>query len=281
MPASESEHTTEVKWPHNDKLYSDKELEHLISLLDHNEELKKEKLYDENSWLRDRNHLARFLIANDGDAKHALGQAIEAARWQQSYKPHDIKVEDVIHHAQSGKQYRLGFDRQGRPCVYMRPRLDDSTDTDGKMALVIYTMEKALKSIAPGSDQQLYQVNWIIDMQDWHSGGGGGLTDARNVAKVLGTYYPERLHRAYLINAPWLFHTFFRMIKVFLAKRTAEKAVFVSGKKGKVFEQLTQWIDPSQLESDFGGEIDSTWDNEAFIKREKENDILPSVVWNA
>jgi hypothetical protein len=47
--------------------------------------------------------------------------------WRRSYKPHLITAEDVkIELNNTGKMYRNGFDKHGRPIIYMKPGKDNT-----------------------------------------------------------------------------------------------------------------------------------------------------------
>ena len=41
--------------------------------------------------------------------------------------------------------------------------------------------------------------------------------------KISQSYYPELLHKLIIVNAPFIFKTFFQAIKIFLDKKTLNK----------------------------------------------------------
>ena len=91
----------------------------------------------------------------------------------------------------------------------------------------------------------------IMDMK------GVGLTSApsvygyiREASAVSQNYYPERLGKLYIINAPWGFSTVFSVVKGFLDPVTVNKIhVLGSGYQTELLKQ----IDPENLPEPLGG----------------------------
>jgi hypothetical protein len=63
-------------------------------------------------------------------------------------------------------------------------------------------------------------------------------------------YYPERLHRMYMINAPWFFTAIWAIIRPWLDPITADKIQIVGSDYLPV---LREEIEDHQIPVDFGG----------------------------
>lgn len=72
----------------------------------------------------------------------------------------------------------------------------------------------------------------------------------RQASAISQNYYPERLGKLYLINAPWGFSSVFNVVKGFLDPVTVNKIhVLGSGYKKELLEQ----VPPENLPVQFGG----------------------------
>lgn len=72
----------------------------------------------------------------------------------------------------------------------------------------------------------------------------------RQASAISQNYYPERLGKLYLINAPWGFSSVFSVVKGFLDPVTVNKIhVLGSGYKKELLEQVS----PENLPVQFGG----------------------------
>ena len=64
---------------------------------------------------------------------------------RRTYKPHEIKWQDIEEEA-TGKQFVMPCtDKHGRTVVIMRPRHEQSSNPDGQIRFLVYTLEQASK----------------------------------------------------------------------------------------------------------------------------------------
>lgn len=68
--------------------------------------------------------------------------------------------------------------------------------------------------------------------------------------RFVADHYPERLGQLFIINAPWVFPTFWRICRVWLDENTVKK-IHVLGKNYK--KDLAKHIDPMYLPEEYGG----------------------------
>ncbi|KAI8451896.1 CRAL-TRIO domain-containing protein [Phakopsora pachyrhizi] len=117
-----------------------------------------------------------------------------------------------------------------------------------QIKLVVWSLERTIDLMPPGVEN----LSLIIDFGSNHSASSGSPTtvyQAKEVIKILQTYYCERLGKAICINVPWVFWGFYKLVKPFLDSRTAEKIEFDP--------VLTDLVPAEQLPKEpFGGDLD-------------------------
>ena len=132
------------------------------------------------------------------------------------------------------------------------------------------------------ADQLLETCCTIMDMK------GVGLTKANSVysyiqraSAISQNYYPERLGKLYIINAPWGFSTVFSIVKGFLDPVTVEKIhVLGSGYQSELLKQVPKENLPESLGgtcncdggctlSDMGPWKDTKWARPAAWEKEE------------
>jgi len=152
-----------------------------------------------------------------------------------------------------------GFDREGRPIYIEKVGLIDYPtamtllDDDDFMRHHLYQMEKQIARCAESSARLGKVVDnfcTIVDLTGLNMSHRKALRLIRAVAGHDQDHYPERLGKLYIINAPWIFPTFWRMCRVWLDANTVKK-INVLGKNYK--KELVKHIDPVHLPEEYGG----------------------------
>lgn len=158
----------------------------------------------------------------------------------------------------TGKIYVRGYDKEGRAMLYLRPGRENTCVLEDQMKHLVWNLEKAIActrhqsqrillqqrrkqkqtQIGDGDDENVHdsnpfpppleKVNLLIDYEGFTLQNAPSLTASRFTLDVLQKYYPERLHRAYVLNPPWIFSTFWTLIQPFIHVKTKEKIVFCS-----------------------------------------------------
>lgn len=86
----------------------------------------------------------------------------------------------------------------------------------------------------------------------------------RNLIATDLAYFPERLHRMIIINAPWYFPALYNLFKPFVDPRTREKILIVGTDYAA---GLAEYMDLSQVPTDYGGtDTDITWGSSSFTE---------------
>ncbi|KAL0357679.1 UNVERIFIED_CONTAM: SEC14 cytosolic factor [Sesamum calycinum] len=111
---------------------------------------------------------------------------------------------------------------------------------------VTFTLDKICARMPSGHEK----FTSIADLQGW----GYANSDIRGylaALSILQDCYPERLGKLFIIHAPYIFMTAWKMVYPFIDKNTKKKIIFVEDKK--LQSTLLQDIDESQLPETFGG----------------------------
>ncbi|CAG8508181.1 1470_t:CDS:2, partial [Acaulospora morrowiae] len=206
--------------------------------------------------------LKRYLRAskwNLNDAKNRIKNTLE---WRREYKPLDIDPKEVEPEAVTGKIHINGFDKHGRPIVYLRPGLENTKAGPRQVKNVVFTFEAAIAMMP----ENVESIAIIVDFHNCSVRTSPGLGIAKEFMHVLGSHYPERLSMAMVINAPWYFWSFFRLISPFIDPVTKDKIKFVDlnaneeSKKHRIFDYVYE----DQLESVYGGNNVFVYNHEIY-----------------
>ena len=161
----------------------------------------------------------------------------------------------------TGKIYVRGFDREGRAAMYMRPHHENTKDEVNQMRHLVFNLEKAVACTRSKSGYE--KINLMIDYAGYRLRDMPPMSTARYTLDILQKHYPERMFKAYVINPPFVFRTFWTIIKPFLDPVTKEKIVFCHGKAGA--ELMAKRYDMTQVEECVGGTGKSTFDSTEYL----------------
>ncbi len=130
----------------------------------------------------------------------------------------------------TGKTYARGYTRDGRAILYLKPGLENSKNEDDNMKHLVYNIERAI-ACTEKNGKEKYVI--LIDYEGWSISTAPSLSTSRMTLKILQHHYPERLFRSYILNPPFVFRTFWSLVKPFIDPITKEKIQFCTGKGGK------------------------------------------------
>ncbi|KAJ2453136.1 hypothetical protein EV183_002476, partial [Coemansia sp. RSA 2336] len=223
--------------------------------------------FDASKWL-DEQRILLYVRANKGNKEKALERLRSTLEWHCTYRPHAITPSSMRTEGATGKQYVNGFDKCGRPLIYMYSHRENTRNHEDNLRWVVYTMEQAIRSMPPG----VTKVTMIIDVSKYTMSQAVPLSTAREFLHVLESHYPERLHKALVLSPPSYFVMFFRIVSRFIDPVTKDKIAFVDvggdrGKDGKsdgVWVDILDYVDAEMLQTDAGGSWNFTYKQEAF-----------------
>ncbi|CAG8641175.1 3460_t:CDS:2, partial [Acaulospora colombiana] len=140
--------------------------------------------------------LKRYLRASKWNLDEAKDRIKSSLEWGREYKPFDIDPKEVEPEILTGKMHLNGFDKHGRPIVYLRPGLENTKAGPRQVKNVVFTFESAI-AIMP---ENVENIIIIVDFENCSVRSSPGLGIAKEFMHVLGSHYPERLAMALVIN---------------------------------------------------------------------------------
>ncbi|EEH17323.1 hypothetical protein PABG_07484 [Paracoccidioides brasiliensis Pb03] len=210
--------------------------------------------------------LLRFLRARKFNVEAAKTMFVDCEKWRQ-----DFGTNDLVHTFEYPEkpqvfeyypQYYHKTDKDGRP-VYIEQlgKIDLNamykiTTAERMLQNLVCEYEKLADPRLPACSRKagrlLETCCTIMDLK------GVGITRVPSVygyvkqaSAISQNYYPERLGKLYLINAPWGFSSVFNVVKGFLDPVTVQKIhVLGSGYEAELLAQVPK----ENLPKEFGGE---------------------------
>ncbi|XP_027342564.1 phosphatidylinositol transfer protein 3-like isoform X2 [Abrus precatorius] len=198
----------------------------------------------------------RFLRARDLDVEKASAMFLKYLKWRHSFVPNgSISLSEVPNELAQDKMFAQGHDKIGRPITIVFGR-NHFQNKDGGLdefkRFVVYGLDKLCASMPPGQEKFV----GIAELQGW----GYSNSDMRgygSALSILQDYYPERLGKLFIVHAPYIFMTVWKIIYPFIDNKTKKKIflqiVFVESNKVK--STLLEDIDESQLPEIYGGPL--------------------------
>ncbi|KAG6818774.1 hypothetical protein H0H93_001889, partial [Arthromyces matolae] len=205
-------------------------------------------------WLNKPDTMTRYSRAskwNFADAQKRIKATIE---WRREFKPDLIPPDEVRIESETGKILINGFDRDGRPIIYMRPGRENTETSPRQLRHLVWCLERAKDLMPPGQESLVI----IVDYKSTTLRTNPSISVARKVLHILQQHYVETLGRALVVNLPMLLSFFYKGISPFLDPVTRDKMRFNP--------DLNELIPPEHLDADFGGlhhyefEPKSYWD---------------------
>eukprot|EP00029_Vermamoeba_vermiformis_P000439 TRINITY_DN10504_c0_g1_i1.p1 TRINITY_DN10504_c0_g1~~TRINITY_DN10504_c0_g1_i1.p1 ORF type:complete len:257 (-),score=41.50 TRINITY_DN10504_c0_g1_i1:24-794(-) len=208
-------------------------------------EEKKEWTELEKKYLED-NALARYIRATSSELNKSKKMVLATFEWRKEQKVDIMSCKDCEHHFKHAKNYHNGVDKLGRPITVMRCKLDKNEDVSGKLKIMLYQVERAIRIMRDGVEQTV----WLVDCSSFPSYmmNPAHIKMTFKLIDALSNHYPERLGALYIVKAPWIFWAFWKMCAPLVQPATAKKIIFVKKK-----EDLHEHIDEEVLEEDIWG----------------------------
>ncbi|KAL9231559.1 hypothetical protein vseg_006776 [Gypsophila vaccaria] len=200
--------------------------------------------------------LRRFLRARDLDVEKAASFFLKYLKWKKSFIPKGYVSEDEIKFdLEHNKMFLGGLDKTGRPITVVYGGRHFQNPKPGGLdefkRYCVYNLEKIIARMPPGQEKFVA----IADVKGW----GYSNSDIRGylgALSVLQDCYPERLGKMYIVHAPRVFMTAWKMIYPFIDDNTKRKIAFVDSKQLK--SKLLEDIDESQIPDVYGGKLPLT-----------------------
>ncbi|KAG7442225.1 CRAL/TRIO domain-containing protein [Guyanagaster necrorhizus] len=194
-------------------------------------------------WLNKPDTMPRYMRSakwNYPDAQKRIKATVE---WRRDFKPDLIPPDEVRIESETGKIIINGFDKDGRPIIYMRPGRENTESSPRQLRHLVWCLERAKDLMPPGQESLVI----IVDYKSTTLRTNPSISIARKVLHILQQHYVETLGRALVVNLPMILSFFYKGISPFLDPVTRDKMRFNPN--------LLELIPASHLDADFGGEF--------------------------
>ncbi|GKV17434.1 hypothetical protein SLEP1_g27946 [Rubroshorea leprosula] len=195
--------------------------------------------------------IRRFLRARDLDIEKASAMFLKYLKWRRMFVPNgSISASEVPNEIAQNKMFFQGGDKKGRPITVVlgARHFQNKGGVEEFKRFLAYGLDKICARMPPG--QEKFVV--IGDLEGW----GYANSDVHGYMAALSIvqdYYPERLEKLFVVHAPYLFMTVWKIVYPFIDNKTRKKIVFVENKNLK--STLLEEIDESQLPDIYGGQL--------------------------
>jgi len=217
--------------------------------------------------------ITRYLVARNWDVTKASKLLEATLKWRESFGLKDMyagKWSTVLENEnETGKMYCRGYDKHGHPVIYMTPQYENTHDHDGNLKHLVYNIERAVRAMdnSPNPDCD-GKMALIIDYEGFSLWNAPPMKTSRETLNILQDHYPERLHRAYLLRPPMIFHGFWSMISPFIDSVTREKVKFLKSDETKLIEQILNDFSLDHIEKRIGGKDERKFVSCDYLKQD-------------
>uniref|UniRef100_A0A7S3R0U0 CRAL-TRIO domain-containing protein n=1 Tax=Dunaliella tertiolecta TaxID=3047 RepID=A0A7S3R0U0_DUNTE len=192
----------------------------------------------------------RYMRARSWDLKKATKMLLATLEWRKDYKPHLIRWEEVKPESVTGKQMIYPVpDKSGRPIVLMRPRLENSKQTERQIKFLIYHLEIASRM---ADRTGVGKMCWLLDFTSYSLSNAPPLKVSITCNNILQNHYPERLGLAVCWHAPTLFSMTWKAVRPFIDPNTQKKIHFIN-EGPKEPEEMNARFHMEDMEECMGG----------------------------
>ena len=190
-----------------------------------------------------------FFLASDSkfpDALSIYNIVLKSLQFRREYRVHDLTARDIpLCVLDIGFCFTRGIDKKGSSIFYLIVK-KNKRDPELKKATKLYAVYILYKHSILCPDQR---ITFLIDS----SGAGISNIDLdflRFLMNLFQYYFPLRLNWVLVYNMPWVLNATWNLVKRWLPPKSRDCLVFTTP------SDVTNYIDPSQLLSLYGGDID-------------------------
>lgn len=199
-----------------------------------------------------RESLLRYLRATKWSVPHTLTRLRDTLIWRREYNTDSLSFSYISNENETGKQVIFGYDKEGRPCLYLLPKNQNTQPSPKQVEHLVFMLERVLDLAPPGQET----LALLIDFAESSKGSSPSVATGRAVLHILQNHYPERLGRALLTNLPWFITMFLKLISPFIDPITKTKI--------RYNEPLPSHVPASQLLTISGGDCEFEYDHSVY-----------------
>ncbi|GAM90587.1 hypothetical protein ANO11243_086320 [Dothideomycetidae sp. 11243] len=206
---------------------------------------------DEKMFLT-RECLLRYLRATKWKVPDALKRLQGTLSWRREYGADTFTADYISPENETGKQLVMGWDNDGRPCLYLSVGKQNTKMSDRQIHHLSFMLDRTLDMLPPGQETNCL----VINFKGAASGTIPTVGQARAVLNILQNHNPERLGKALISELPWYVSTFFKLISPFIDPVTREKMKFQPNNK--------DFIPVEQLWNEYGGDLEFEYNHDDY-----------------
>lgn len=150
---------------------------------------------DERMWLT-RECLLRFLRATKWNVADAIKRIRATLAWRRDYIGDKLTADYISIENETGKQILIGFDVDGRPCLYLLPSRQNTEKSPRQLEHLVFMLERVIDLMPAGQET----LALVVNFNETKSGQNATIGQAKQTLDILQNHYPERLGRALVIN---------------------------------------------------------------------------------
>eukprot|EP01052_Picozoa_sp_SAG31_P014051 SAG31_NODE_861_length_11418_cov_5.107430_6_plen_332_part_00 len=204
----------------------------------------------------------RYLVAHNNDADAAAAALAATLRWRQEARPAEIECAACLRDPHSHSLRVCGWDGSGRAVMYTcfsqathRFNPEENTqhltrtleDACAIMASRSHISSRTdFEDASGGTTGAAVKVAgaesciWVVDFHGYSMYSDSNPRTAVLASELLA-HYPQRLHRAVLVDAPRVFSATWAALKMVINSVTASKVVFARTGDGSLEAELESW----------------------------------------
>lgn len=216
--------------------------------------------------------LLRFLRARKWNLIEATLMLIDTFYWHKSFG-----VGQILRQGESavkeylltcGKHYAWNVDYKGRLVIWITSKLHDKNKQTlhENLVALVFLIEHARRLMAPGTET----VTLVFDLADAPLA-SLDIPSIQGDIQILQNYYPECLGQCFVVDAPWIFHGIYKIIRGFLDPVVAAKIELIKS------SEIIKYVHPSMVPKRYAGGCDPIVFKHSIDPKNGETRINPDL----
>lgn len=162
-------------------------------------------LTDDERLFLTRECLIRYLRATKWTVADAVKRLRATLVWRREYIGDKLTPDYISIEQETGKQLIMGYDLEGRPCLYLLPSRQNTEKSPRQLEHLVFMLERVIDLMPAGQES----LALVVNFNETKSGQNASVGQAKQTLDILQNHYPERLGRALVINSMLLSLSFF------------------------------------------------------------------------
>lgn len=144
-----------------------------------------------------RECLIRYLRATKWTVADAAKRLRATLVWRREYIGDKLTADYISIENETGKQLIMGYDLEGRPCLYLLPSRQNTDKSPRQLEHLVYMLDRVIDLMPAGQES----LALVVNFNETKSGQNASVGQAKQTLDILQNHYPERLGRALVINS--------------------------------------------------------------------------------